>query len=427
MYYGCCTHHAKGDATILLSNGGGNYLSALISHIFNSGEIPDIDPELLRAYGSKLDSAVTTGYGAAPADLEWNTPDYEMLTKLQNDVWQFSAAKTNTQLRDMGKALIGPDGKVRSFKDFKIAAQEIVGEQLNWLQTEYDTAVAGAQMAPKWVTIQANKEILPLLEFDAVIDDRTSTICRPLNKVIRPVDDPFWNMYYPPNHFNCRSTVRQLRSGEITPVKDIQYPEKVPDMFKVNLGKEHLIFPPGSAYYKDTPTYVTNNATLYMPESEQYITKYKAADGTTVAVNRKTDIAGGQDLNDLLKVGTILADKGISVQILPEIHASETELRAELLPGVKGDKNPDMKVDGNYAEVKTATDPASYTRLQKLIANAEKQADRVIILLEEKYSEDVLKAAANDRFKAFPGLLEIGFVTADREYIEFTNDQGHTD
>jgi hypothetical protein len=142
-----------------------------------------------------------------------------------------------------------------------------------------------------------------------------------------------------------------------------------------------------------------------------------------LVVNRKTDIAGGQDLKDLVKVGTVLADKGINVQILPEIHASETELRAELLPGVNQDKNPDMKADGNYAEVKTAADPASYDQLQKLIANAARQADRVIVLLESEFTQAQMKGAAENRFRVFPDIKEIGFVTIEGEYIEFTNEK----
>src|SRR5690606_9023503 len=128
----------------------------------------------------------------------------------------------------------GPDGNVREFGDFKREAQQISGQQMRWLRTEYDSAIGGAQMASKWLSIQEDKEEFPLLQFDAVMDRHTSKLCGSLNKVIRPVDDPFWKIYFPPNHFNCRSTVRQLREGKVTPVDKIAYPEKLPEMFKVN-------------------------------------------------------------------------------------------------------------------------------------------------------------------------------------------------
>jgi SPP1 gp7 family putative phage head morphogenesis protein len=121
------------------------------------------------------------------------------------------------------------------------------------LRTEYDTAIASAQMASKWVDIKADKDILPLLQYDAVIDGRTSDICIDFNEIIRPVDDGFWDQFYPPNHFGCRSTVRQLSEGEPTNINNLAVPEKIPEMFKVNLGKRGLAFPPGHSYYIGTP------------------------------------------------------------------------------------------------------------------------------------------------------------------------------
>jgi hypothetical protein len=342
---------------------------------------------------------------------------------LQNNTWQFSAAKTHTQLRDMSKALVDGNGNIRSFKEFQIEARNITGKQLNWLSTEYDTAIAGGQMAGKWVTIQEQKETFPLLEFDAVIDENSSEVCPPLDKIILPVEHVFWTKYYPPNHFKCRSTVRQLRDGKITADKDIVYPEKIGAMFENNVGITGMIFPPDHPFFIDAPAHVVNNATLYMPVKDQFITKYKAADGTELTVNRKTDIANGQDLPKLLRAGKVLAEKGISTDILPEIHASETSLRKSLLPDVEPGKNPDMLLDGKqYAELKTPQTPLTYQKLTRNISTASKQADRVIILLEEEYDIDTLKKAALDRFKVAKDVNEIGFVTLDGEYIEYLRD-----
>ena len=398
------------------------YIDALIKKLWDAGEAPETDPNLIRAYGKQLGDAIIEGYGSKLADLAWDSPDYKTLVALQNNAWQFSAAKTSRQLRDMNNALIGPDGKIRSFNDFKIEAQNIAGQQLNWLRTEYDSAIAGAQMAAKWQTIQETKDTFPLLEFDAVIDDRTSTICRPLDKVTLPVDDPFWDKYYPPNHFNCRSTVRQLRSGKATPKDDIAYPEQIPDNFKFNVGKKGRAFPDDADYYKDMPPHLLNNATLYMPEDEQYIVKYEAEDGTQLQVNRKTDIEKGPDYDNLLTVGKVLADAGIIVDILPEIHANETELRNELLPGVKGDKNPDLTIGGEYAEMKTPAEPITSAAIQKRIADAAKQADKVVILLTGDYGHIDLAAIAKERFKRIPNITSIIFVTNDGEYTEYNRD-----
>lgn len=423
IYHACCNDHSVSLSAGDIPPDYQRYINALIKQLWDAKQVPETDPNLIRAYGTKLQEALTEGYGGNLADFAWDSPDYRTLVALQNNVWQFSAAKTHEHLTAMNAALIGPDGKIRSYDEFKREAQNITNEQLNWLRTEYDTAIGSAQMAAKWQTIQEQKKTFPLLEFDAVIDDRTSTICRPLNKVVRPVDDPFWDKYYPPNHFNCRSTVRQLRTGTVTPVDEIQYPEKVPDMFKFNVGKKAIAFPDGLSYYDNVPPHLINNATLYMPQDEQYIIKYQAPDGTQLQVNRKTAIENAPDYQNLMTVGRVLADHGIVVDILPVIHASEETLRNELLPAAKTGKNPDVIINGEYGEVKTPTDPVTYSKLQKLIANAASQADMVVILLDAKFTEAEMKGAAENRFKVFPELKEISFVTPDGEYIQFINDK----
>jgi SPP1 gp7 family putative phage head morphogenesis protein len=43
------------------------------------------------------------------------------------------------------------------------------------------------------------------LEYSAILDDRTTEICRHLDGRVYPADSPAWDGYKPPNHFNCRS------------------------------------------------------------------------------------------------------------------------------------------------------------------------------------------------------------------------------
>ena len=44
-------------------------------------------------------------------------------------------------------------------------------------------------MARLWKEVQRDKHIFPFVQFDVVMDDHTSDICSPLNKVIMSVDD----------------------------------------------------------------------------------------------------------------------------------------------------------------------------------------------------------------------------------------------
>lgn len=214
-----------------------------------------LNPILTQAYASIYMDGVKEGYGVDLSQIDYDTPDAEMLKNLTSNVYNFSTAKNYTQMRQLTQAIVGGDGKLRSYSEFKKAAFTINQEHtLNWLNAEYETAIGSAQMASKWVEIQRSKDSIPLLQFDAVMDSRTSPICRPLDLVIKPADDPFWNMYYPPNHYRCRSSVKQLRTGKVTPNHEVVYPEKgIPDMFKTNLAKTGVIFPPGHAYWEGVP------------------------------------------------------------------------------------------------------------------------------------------------------------------------------
>ena len=260
MYGGCdcCTTESFTMASV--EEQEINKLAALAAkeaeRIWKLKSMPEkLNPILTQAYASIFMDGVKQGYGVDLSQIDYDTPDAEMLKNLTNNVYNFSSAKNYTQMRQLTQAIIGGDGKIRSFSEFKKAAFTINQEHtLNWLNAEYDTAISSAQMARKWVDIQSNKDTLGLLQFDAIIDSNTSPICKPLDLVIKPVDDPFWNTYYPPNHYRCRSTVKQLRSGKVTPNHEVVHPEKgIPDMFKTNLAKTGMIFPSGHPYWEGVP------------------------------------------------------------------------------------------------------------------------------------------------------------------------------
>ena len=235
-------------------------LEKIVRDIFETAIIPEVT-DLIEYYAGKFWEAVTASYGKDIFKISYDTPDYKMLKSLQENVYQFSAAKNYTELKQLSDALLDGNGKLRTFAQFKEAAKAINANfATKYMQVEYNMAVESGQMAAKWARIQENKEVLPLMQFDAVMDDRTTIICQSLDGVIKPIDDPFWDIYYPPNHWGCRSDVRSLADGTVTPNDDIVYPDNIPDMFKTNLAKNGLVFPPGHPYYIDNPAWVAKQA-----------------------------------------------------------------------------------------------------------------------------------------------------------------------
>lgn len=260
--YGCCNLPSlTGESPGMRSLAAGDdnpvtdLINQLIKEIFGDKGIPEtIDKNITSYFTERLWQGIAKGYGSNIVNVDYNTPDYDMLASLQRDVVHFSAAKDYSMRRAMANELIDDDGKLRTYTEFRNAAFEIANEHtVHHLQAEYDLSVNAAQMSAKWKRILEDIDTFPLLQFDAVIDNHTTKICFSLNGVVRPVDDPFWGEYYPPNHFGCRSTVRQLDDGDITPSGDIVYPDKVPPMFKINLAKKGLAYPPDHPYYNGLP------------------------------------------------------------------------------------------------------------------------------------------------------------------------------
>lgn len=265
----CCTPTATALPNLADDDLAAELLK-MLQQVWADKGLPEglINEAVTTAFAKKLFTAVQDGFGVNFGSIDYDTPDYEMLQALQTNVWHFSAAKNYTQLRELSNALIDTDGKLRTFSQFKQIALQINDKHVNqYLKTEYNLAVTGGQMAGKWVNIEANKDILPLLEFDAVIDTQTTDLCRRLNGTILPVDHPFWSTYYLPNHFGERSTIRQLTSGKVTQAENIPSAD-IPDMFKTNLAKEGLIYPKGHSYFIDNPAGIADAAMAAMQKNK---------------------------------------------------------------------------------------------------------------------------------------------------------------
>lgn len=245
-------------------------MAAMLEDIWKKQGMPKtIDKTVTRSFAKKLFSGITDGYGSGFAGIDYDTPDFRMLQNLERSVYAFSGAKNYQQMKAITEALVGEDGKLRTFSEFKDIAQGINETHLSWLKIEYDTAITSGQMAGKWVDFQNNADSHPLLKYDAIIDGRTSDICADFNDTILPIDDSFWDSYYPPNHFNCRSTVLQISDGEVTDKSGIVVSDRIPNMFKVNLAKEGLAFPAKSPYFIGCPDSVLKQSMDLVPKRKK--------------------------------------------------------------------------------------------------------------------------------------------------------------
>ncbi len=372
-------------------------MAAEVERVYNSKAMPSLNKSITHAYASIFANAIEKGYGVNFDELDYNSTDFNAITNLINSAYQFAAAKNYTQLRQLTTALVDDQKKLRSFSEFKKVAYTITDAHNNqWLKTEYNTAIASAQMGSKWQDIQANRHTLPLLQMDVIVDAQTSDICKPLEGIIKPIDDPFWATYYPPNHFACRTIVRQLAKGKITPDNEIVHPEKVPPMFKTNLAQNGMLFPKDHPYFIGVPKEIIKQNMSILPRNLQFEQIFATEKGKVLQhflVDKTTE-----DYNDILTIAKELAQEGDIIEINPKLHEKDP-LRTVIYPDAKPKKNPDIRRNNELVEIESPKIPLKRRAIVNRINKGAEQADSVLLNLNEEFNKTQLLEIITKRFE----------------------------
>lgn len=98
--------------------------------------------------------------------------------------------------------------------EFVRTAQDKYGMTAPHAETVIRTNVQTAYQYGHYQRLNAVREAMPIWAFDVVNDDRTSDTCRALLGKAYPANHPIWDSLYPPNHYNCRTTVVPFESVE---------------------------------------------------------------------------------------------------------------------------------------------------------------------------------------------------------------------
>lgn len=214
----------------------------------------DIDAALWLYNVNELWKAVEEGTGKSWLDIKTTDKDYDLLKQLRENIFVFAAFKNYHNIADMVDNLTDDNGEVRSFADFKEAAlgiNKIYNE--NWLEAEYNTSIGSGQMAVRWNDLWAERENFPYLQYQAVNDERTREAHAQLDGVTLPIDDKFWQQYFPPNGWNCRCDVIALADAKEVPPTSLPSTQEVPMTFRHNSGADGEIFGDEHPYFADVP------------------------------------------------------------------------------------------------------------------------------------------------------------------------------
>ncbi len=218
----------------------------LFRNIYDQEITPEkLPPNLYLFTFFSLASLLKRAFGL-PTDFPVNSIRRRRALAAKRNLSFFSGAKTFQNVVELSLAVFDNNGQILPFGDFaNIALQINRRYNLNWLRTEQNAAFRQSQAIEVWADIQDNIEDFPLLRYSTVGDSRVRPEHMQLDQVIKPVDDPFWSQWFPPNGFNCRCIVDQLRSGEIT---EVEYPDNNDPNFGTNVGRNGFIFPASHPY-----------------------------------------------------------------------------------------------------------------------------------------------------------------------------------
>lgn len=137
-----------------------------------------------------------------------------MRQRLQRSDYIFSGIKTFHELNEAFPSLLDENGDRKTFERFLNDVRKI-DQTYNhhYLYAEYNFVQASAEMAAKWDDYADDGDRYNL-QYRTAGDGKVRPEHAALNGVTLPQSDPFWETYYPPNGWNCRCSVVQVRKSK---------------------------------------------------------------------------------------------------------------------------------------------------------------------------------------------------------------------
>ena len=201
--------------------------------------------DFIQTHASVLDSAMTS---APMSDL--------MRERLTRSNYVFSGMKTFHELNEAFPSMLDESGERKPFERFLSDVQKIDETyNRNYLRAEYNFVQASAEMAGKWEQFEKDGDRY-FLQYRTAHDDKVRPEHAALDGVTLPITDTFWESYYPPNGWNCRCTVVQVRKSKYPATDHSEAMDRGNEaidsqrypIFKFNSGKQQKSVPDYNPY-----------------------------------------------------------------------------------------------------------------------------------------------------------------------------------
>jgi SPP1 gp7 family putative phage head morphogenesis protein len=181
-------------------------------------------------------------------EIDWTLEDTKALNAFRAETFIVAGVTSDTMLDMIKSESEKAFTEGITFNDFKenLKLNGFEPDNPYHLRTNFNQAIKSARASAEWKDIQDTKEIFPYLRYVTMQDDAVRDEHSALDGIVRHVDDPFWDEYYPPNGWGCRCGKEQLTeeeaNGDPGLKRDVPPDSNVKEEFKRNVGKDNSLF-----------------------------------------------------------------------------------------------------------------------------------------------------------------------------------------
>lgn len=190
----------------------------LINRAYKEGGNLTFDVQLFDYTAKTLTNGFINGWRTNTVQLtnlgfDYSLDDPAMLTAFEMNLFRFAGVKTlyeAQQLNDLFR-------KSKSFKEFYDTASSMLKvHNRDWLETEYNTAMAVGESAATYSRLVKQADIFPYWQYKTIGDNKVRKSHELLEGIILPWNSPLWRYILPPNDWNCRCYIKPLTKAEVS-------------------------------------------------------------------------------------------------------------------------------------------------------------------------------------------------------------------
>ena len=344
-----------------------------------------------------------------------------MRRRLTRSNYIFSGMKTFHELNEAFPSLLDENGNRKTFEQFLNDVRKIDETyNQNYLRAEFNFVQSSAEMAAKWERFMEDGDRYNL-QYRTAADGKVRPEHASMHGITLPPSDSFWEEFYPPNGWNCRCTVVQVRKSkypttahdEAIALGELGTGKDTKGIFRFNSGKEGKAVPDYKPYTirrcndcdiakgKMKMAFIPDNelcAACQLVQScyERRDTEIKHGDGI-IRINRMVD-PNDSDYPRLYEIAKHFAKDGATVELTPKM-SRPSKFKYECiygdLVGTKYEgKCPDLRINGLWYEHEGFITDNPKRAFSNMMAHGLKQSSRIIINkpdLTDAYMKRIIK------------------------------------